>query len=256
MSDPVAALFEQELGRRGVPFRVDSASARYVVPHEGVEKFVSLGNLAREYARDRDPSRVSRFIDTVLTARQDHVSWNDARPSILLCLEPSDHVEPPAFRTPVSDRVDQVPVHFNAATGAISWITPRMLDDWRVTLEDIKPVALTNLSGALTTAKIEHRDIDGVRLGYVGTALPFKSALILAPNLKEVVSPVCGWPLHAVVPDRDFLYVWAAQHTDFIARVGRVVVDEFTAAPYPLTTEVFEIGDAGISAIGAFPVDP
>jgi hypothetical protein len=57
-----------------------------------------------------------------------------------------------------------------------------------------------------------------------------------------------------VIPNRDFLYVWAAQHRDFIHRVGKVVVREFTTSPYPLITEVFEIGDAGIAAIGAFPV--
>jgi hypothetical protein len=57
------------------------------------------------------------------------------------------------------------------------------------------------------------------------------------------------------VPDRDFLNLWAAQHKDFIGRVGHVVIEQFTTSPYPLTTEVFEIADGGPLAIGAFPTE-
>jgi hypothetical protein len=49
-------------------------------------------------------------------------------------------------------------------------------------------------------------------------------------------------------------YLWAAEHRDFIRRIGGVVVREFTNSPYPVTTKVFEVGDVGIVAIGAFPV--
>jgi hypothetical protein len=94
--------------------------------------------------------------------------------------------------------------------------------------------------------------VSGLRLGIVTTTLPFKTALIFAPNLKEVVSPALGWPLHAVIPDCDFLYLWDARHTTFMERVGGVVVDQFAKSPHPLTTEIFEISDDGITAIGAF----
>ena len=57
----------------------------------------------------------------------------------------------------------------------------------------------------------------------------------------------------AVVPDRDFLYLWAARHTEFAGRVGGVVVREFAKASYPISTEIYEISDAGIRAIGTFP---
>jgi hypothetical protein len=129
---------------------------------------------------------------------------------------------------------------------------PEMLEKWRVARDEVETAALGNLAAALANASIEYKDIDGVRLGFVGTTLPFKSALTLAPNLRDVVSPILGWPLHAVVPDRDFLYLWDARHRTFLHRVGGVVVKEFAAAPYPLTTEVFEIRDDGITAIRAF----
>jgi len=64
---------------------------------------------------------------------------------------------------------------------------------------------------------------------------------------------VLGWPLMAVVPDRDFLFLWAARHTDFVKRVGSVVVREYSKASHPISTEVYEITDQKIRAIGEFP---
>ena len=74
---------------------------------------------------------------------------------------------------------------------------------------------------------------------------------ILAPNLQEVASRVLGWPLLAVIPDRDFLYLWAAQRGISRAASGGWWSGSSRARP-PITTEVFEIGDDGIRAIGAF----
>jgi hypothetical protein len=118
---------------------------------------------------------------------------------------------------------------------------------------DAETRAFTNLGRALSKATVESKDIDSVQLGFIGTSLPFKAALILAPNLREVVGAVIGWPLMAVVPDRDFLYLWAARHTDFAQRVGGVVVREYSQAAYPISTEVYEITDHKIRAIGEFP---
>jgi hypothetical protein len=254
MSHLVSALFEQELTRRGVPFSLDDESHRYCIEHQGGKLLVSLDNLARTYNRDRDVSRIVSFVDAVLGNRFDKRPWPETQLSILFALEPSDHVEPSELRTPLSKQVDRVPVVSDASRGTITWITKAMLDDWNISLAELDTTASHNLAAALAAAKVAYKDIGGVRLGIIETDLAFKAALILAPNLREVVSPTLGWPLLAVVPDRDFLYLWAAQHRDFIDRVSGVVVREFMNSPYPLTTEVFEIGDAGIAAIGAFPV--
>ena len=128
-----------------------------------------------------------------------------------------------------------------------------MLDALELTEPVAAAKAFDNLARALREATIENEEIDGVQLGYIATTLPFKSSLILAPNLREVVEASIGWPLHAVAPDRDFLYLWAARHEDFAPRVGSVVVTEYSRAPYPISTEVFEIADGGIRAIGEFP---
>jgi hypothetical protein len=263
MSSPVALLFEQELTRRGVPFRIESETERYVIEHRGLRLFVSLENVSREFARDGDAGHVTKFVDSVLNPSSECRTWEEVRKSILFCFEPTDHVDRPEFRTSISDRVDRVPVEFDAAHGTISWILPTTLRDWQKSSEDVEAEALKNLAAELISASIEYTDIDGVRLGYLGSRIPFKSALILAPNLRDIVSPILGWPLNAVIPDRDFLYLWDArhnlwdgQHPSVAKRVGGAVAIEFNEAPYPLTTEVFEITDDRIKAVGALVSRP
>ena len=255
MSKQVALLFEQELTRRAVDFRRDAGSDRYVIHNRGLDLFVSLDNLGKDYARDGDPSHIAHFVEAVLASNSEPRSWEAAQSSILFSLEPNDYAEPPELRIPVSARVDRVPVHIHPVSGLISFVTASMLRDWQVSGEVMERVAAQNLADALRRATLEVKPAGDVQVGFLQTALPLKASMILAPNLRDIAAPVLGWPLHAVIPARDFLYLWAARHSDFIGRVGKVVVDEFTSSAYPITTEVFEISDDGIAAIGAFPVE-
>ena len=93
--------------------------------------------------------------------------------------------------------------------------------------------------------------IDGAAVMWLEADFPSKASLILAPSLREIVSPHVGWPVLAAAPDRDFVYLCTASRRDLIPRFGRVVVGEYGRAFHPLTTEVFEIGEA-VEAIGVF----
>ena len=150
--------------------------------------------------------------------------------------------------------MDRVLVHLSPELRAITWVSPEILSKVDLSEDEPGERAYDNLSKALVESTIEYSDIDGVRLGMVNTVFPFKTSLILAPNLREWAGPQLGWPLMAVIPARDFLYLWDSRHSDFAGRVGEVVVHEFRESPYPISPEVFEISDSGIEAIGEFPV--
>jgi len=248
----VRTLFEDELQRRGLSFSIDAESGRHAVEVGGGRMLVSLDNLQRDVAGDGDTGRVTRFVDAIVassSASEGTLSANQ----IFWCLEPSDYKERADFRVELSDRVDRVLVHLSSDGRLVTWITPAMLRSLGMSESDAGARAFTNLARALSEATLEAKDIDGVQLGFIGTPLPFKASLILAPNLREVVGAVLGWPLMAVVPDRDFLYIWGARHTEFVQRVGGVVVREYSKASYPISTEVYEITDQKIRAIGEFP---
>lgn len=253
MTTVVARLFGEELTRRGIAFTRDAETGLHVFQHEGLELRVCLDNLAIQYETDQDPARIARFIDIALGTREPK-TWESARPGLLFCLELTDYEERPPLRTSISEQADTVLVHYDDVSGHITWVTELMLASWGVSREEAETAATENLWAALFQAKLVVQDIDGVALGYLETHLPFKTALLLAPNLKDVVSAALGWPLWAIAPDRDFLYMWDARHQEFAERVGAVTVREYTTAPYPLSTEIFQIDDEGLTAIGAFEV--
>ena len=220
----------------------------------GGQILVSLDNLTRDFEKDGDAGRISRFVDAIVASAigtsekisRDQLYWN---------LEQNDLKDRADFHIAVSDKLDRVLVHVSADGRLITWVTPEMLASMGISQDDAFNAAFANLAKALSGATLSHEEIHGVPLGMIATKLPSKASLILAPNLNEVVGTKLGWPLVAVVPDRDFLYLWPAKHTDFAGRVGPVVVREFSKASYPLSTEVFEISDGGIRALGAFATE-
>lgn len=179
-------------------------------------------------------------------------TWAQARSSVLFCLEPSDHAHPSEYRTELSGQVDRVPAILDSVTGQLTWVDRSRLELWGVPLDQVETEALGNLASAAASSFVEWKQIHDVRVGYFNTSLPFESALLLAPGLRSIVASVIGWPIYAVVPHRDFVYIWAAEHAWFTERLAAVVRREYTAAKCPLSTEIFEIDDEGMRAVGVF----
>jgi len=256
MSHSCIHLFEQELRRRGVSFALDRESGRHVVERtDGTRLLISLDNLSREFERDPDPGRIIRFADTVLATGLREHAWAEAHANLFLALEPHHFAEPPDLAKAISDRVDCVPVVFDPELGAITWVSQKMLQDWSVTDDVMFGAATENLRKELQDATLEHIDFDGMRLAFISSRLPFKASLILAPNLREIAEPIVGWPLLAAAPARDFLYLWNASHHELTNRLGGVIVEEFASSAYPISTEVFELTNEGVQAIGEFPTE-
>jgi hypothetical protein len=150
-----------------------------------------------------------------------------------------------------TDRVDRALIYFDTGRNLVSEIMPTSLTAWGVALPDIVAKAKGNPARMLQASRLQDHESHGMRLGFVETEIPFKTALILAPNLKDVVSPLLGWPLLAVIPDPGFLRMRDASKQDFVRRIGATVTKEFDNASSPLTTEVLRIDD-GIAAFGVF----
>lgn len=247
----INTLLENEFQKRGLEFIVGPDPNRYTIKIGEECSLISIDNLQRDVASDGDIGRIPRFIDAIMgssSMTKDSLSADQ----LYWCLEPNDYEKRADYYVSMSDRTDRILVHLSLDHRLITWVTPSMLNSLGLSELDAGQRAFSNLGRILSEATVEFQDIDGVNLGYISTSIPFKSSLILAPNLRTIMEGVLGWPLLAVVPNRDFLYLWAAQHTDFAQRVGGVVVREYSQASYPISTEVYEISDDGIQAIGEF----
>ena len=241
-------LFEAELRRRGLAFR-HRADGRYEVSLPTGALLVSVENLSRELRGDEDDvGRVARFTEVVTTATGSHAL---APERLFWSLEPNDFAEGAPYRVAVSQRTDRILTDYAADASRLGWVTSKDLDACGLSEQDASERAWSNLDVALRAARIQMETVEGAAVIWLETEFPSKASLILAPCLREIVSPHIGWPVLAVVPDRGFVYLWPASRRELIPQFGRVVVGEYRRAPYPLTTEVFEISEA-VEAIGAF----
>lgn len=245
--------FERELTERGYSFEIDPESGCHLVSVGESQLKISLENLERELASGVDADRVARFADMVF-ASVETTDADYAANRLFWSLEHNDYEEKADYCEAVSDSVDRVLVHLSACGSMITWVTPEILETLGLSAEAAGEQAFANLGREVEAATLEAQAVDGTPLGYVITELPFKAALILAPNLRQLVEEKLGWPVMAVVPDRDFLYMWGAQHQELTQRVGPVVVREYTRSPYSISTEVYQISDDGVHAVGAFKV--
>jgi len=118
-------------------------------------------------------------------------------------------------------------------------------------------VANENMQVLLAAAEVEFEAIDDAKLGMLKTEYSaFKASLVFTPGFKELVEPILGWPVFALVPCRDFVFLIPESDRELLDRAGGVVVKEYLESAYPLCTEVFELNDEGNQAIGEFDKSP
>ena len=255
VSAEVAALFVAELERREIPVEVGDEGV-YLIEIGDELLRISLENLTKDFEADRDPQRVIDFVDTI-TQPVVIPDWDEARDRIRWSLEPSDMPLDEALHDLVSEQVARVLVYVSPDETRIAWVTESMAERWGLAKESLDVVAGENMIELMTKTEVEFETIDGAKLGMLNTDLTaFKAAMVFSPGFKELVEPVLGWPVVALVPCRDFVFVIPSTDRDLLDRVGGIVVKEYSESAYQLCTEVFELTDDGIDAIGEFDKVP
>lgn len=249
-------IFEAELAYRGIEFRRQEEDGVYEFDvKDGAVVRVSLDNIERDYRRDGDADAVVYFVDQILGAifETPPPPWEQARFQVYFSAQPADYDFGDTLMEAVTDTVRKVLVVTDPDKGLISWITPEIIRDWGVSENEVRDAALSNLARLLHGVQLEIDDIDGMKLGMIPVDTTFKASLVFAPNFKDFVSPALGWPVLAVIPCRDFIYILSESDSDLFDRIGRIVQKEYRDSGYSITTEVLRISDDGIESIGAFP---
>jgi hypothetical protein len=138
----------------------------------------------------------------------------------------------------------------NGASG----IHNRSMGVYRVSEKIAVKEAEANMDELLRGKELELAgEIEGMALGMVPVDSVFKASTIFAPSFKDFVSQKLDWPVLAVIPCRDFIYVLSEKDKALLSRMGTVVQREYRESGYPITTEVLRVADDGIEAIGKFP---
>jgi hypothetical protein len=246
-------LFEAALRARSIT--VVEADGDYEVARGGGVLTVNIENVSREYVRDGDASIFDSFIAQLLSGAGsiEDPTWDELLHRVYWSLE-SRALS--AIASTVSRDTRRVLVWTDPDEKAYTMITPAMLEKWGVDAQAAAARADTNQRALLEGKEIEISTVgEQGNVGMIPVATGLKASSILADNFKAFVGNALRWPVFAVVPCRDFVLLFSQQDQQLIAQVGPVVVREYTESGYPITTEVFAIGDDGIRAVGKLQAD-
>lgn len=248
-------LFQRELTERGLSFAIEE-SGIYRIEIGTVTASVSLDNIRRNYVRDKDPEAIARFAEQLKADFFGEIpDWKTAKRGVRFSLEPSDYASgfQDTLHDVLTDNLVKVFVVTPPDGSRISWISNSMVSKWGTTPDAVRREAAKNMDKLASETVLEIDDVDGVKLGMLSTTdTPFKASLILTKKFRSIVKPVLGWPVLAVAPARDFVFVLSLEDRGFLGRLGKVVLREFKESGHPITAEVLEVGDHGIKAIGSF----
>lgn len=215
---------------------------------------ISLDNLRKEYEQVKEDYCIENFVEAI-TSSYELPGWEEARMSILPSLFPSDFDFGEHVNFPVTDEFNMIFV-YDTPIHKI-WINEEQLTSWTIDNEKLVKAAYVNLDRVLETAKLEIETVDDKKLGFFTLEdETLKSVLILAKGLKSKIEKEIGWPIIAVVPVRDFCYIFAENDFEFFAeRVGDTVMNEYQNSAYPVTLELLKRDDDGIKAVGRFEMN-
>lgn len=249
---PALDVLEAELRKRLVPFQRTDDPLVYQVKVAGSIRSVSLFNVERDYRRDEDPAHVLALVEQLLAPAGLESAWSQAQSHVYFALEAADQELSGLLVSRVSDRAVRVLVETDVNFARLSMVTSGDLKRWSVDRPTVESAALRNLDSLLEGIAPEISDIDGLKLGMIPIEPPFKASVVLAPSFKAFAMRSLGWPILAVIPARDFVYIFAETDRALLNRIGGVVMQEFEESGYPISPEVYRISDEGIEAIGSF----
>jgi hypothetical protein len=244
------SLFESALRAKGVT--VVETDGDYEIARGGGVMTVNIENVCREYVRQGDAAIFDSFVAQLLSGAGsvEEPTWDELTHRVYWTLESRSIDIGEAIAATVSRDVRRVLVWTDPEERQYTFITPTMLANWGIDADTASARADLNQRALLDGKTVEINTVDGATIGMIPVATSLKASAILAANLREFIGDAIAWPVYAVVPCRDFALIFSQQDEHLVEQVGAVVVREFNDSGYPISTEVFAIGDNGIRAIG------
>jgi len=215
---------------------------------------VSLENVRKTFSRDHDKIHISNLVD-LLFIEDIKISstWTNCKDNIFISLLPNDMDFDNMIHQKITDEFSKVYI-LSSDTNQI-FITKNNLVKWKITEKELDIKANSNADSLLVKSVLSFDTIENRKLGIINVENEtLKPALLFAPSMKEKAKKDFGFPFFAVIPVRDFCYIFSEKDFDFFSvRIGDVVADEYNKSGYPITTEILKFTENGIKAVGQYP---
>lgn len=250
----VEQLFETDLKEQKVSYEKEGDFLYSIETVDG-KREISIYNLHQNYLRDNDPEVIKRFVKNILPPIIGDLSWSQLKEGIYPSLEPSDYkFVDEVIHKRLADTTIVVMAYYNHVLNKIRFISDKDLKNIGIDVQVAWDQAYRNIDSIMDETDVTFTDIDGQLLGMIETHEPHKASLILSNKLKVKIEKEIGWPVYAVDPARDFVYLFSKEG-GLVNKVGAVVVREFKNSGYPISTDVWELSDSKQTAIGAYPTE-
>ena len=233
---------------------VDNTGLIYISKDSNTLK-ISLDNVRRNFERDSDETHITDLVSTILSYSEALLDWLIAKNDIYISLFPNDYDFPDSLHKMITKEFSKVYVY--SGNDKLTWITPTDLQKWKITENELDKQASLNTQLMLNKTKLSFDTIENRKIGFLEAEHEaLKSALLFAPNIKEKMLKDFGFPFYAVIPVRDFCYIFSEKDFDFFSKqLGTTVVKEYKESGYPITTEILKFSDKGVDAVGKYPID-
>ncbi len=254
--DFVLEEFKSQIEREGMKIDSVDEDGLFIISQGEITLKISLDNVRKNYERDKDESHISDLVQTLIAYSVEiPVTWPEVKDNIYVSFFPNDYEFEEFLHYKVTDEFSKVYIY--SGQDKLTWITNDDLLKWEITEADIENQSNINADNLLKSISISFDVIEEHKLGSIEVEhVSLKGALLFAPAMRDKVEKDIGFPFYAVLPVRDFCYIFSEIDFDFFAaRIGKVVVDEYTQSGYPITTEILKFTAEGVEAVGKYPVE-
>jgi hypothetical protein len=246
-------LFLRELEAHGVPVVERKGTDEFVLDYRGNPVTVSLDDLRYDFERDADPQLVVRFVAALIEPAQAPPDWSHVRSNLFLSVESTPEEPDDRISRPVTKLLSLTVVHAVADERILTSITRKQIASWRVSEDDVLQAGRQNMSGLLEEIPLEVRRIGSLTTAVFSTRSYFKPALIFSPSFKDKVADQLGWPVLALLPCREDVFLVRdnvlEKECKETERFLHFVIQEFLESRHSLTPEVLRISDEGIESV-------
>ena len=250
--DVVFNKFKTQLKNKGLTIDSIDKDGFILINIEETELKVSLENVRRNYERDNDDSYITDLVNTIVSHSSKKEDWENIKDKIYVQFFPNDF----EFENLVYEKVTNEfsKVFMVNTNNNFSFISDDDLIDWKLDLDALKNQVNLNLDTFVDKIQIEVEDVDNHKLGMINIEeVWLKSACLFSSKIKNLVKSNIGFPFYAVIPVRDFCYIFGEQDFEYFSeRLGSVVVEEYEKSGYPITTEILKFSETGVKAMGKY----
>lgn len=253
--DFVFEKFKTELEKSGLKIDSIDKDDFIYINIEGNDLKISLENVRRNYERDSDESHIFDLVNMITSYSSKIPNWENSKDKVYIQLFPNDFDFQNLINEKVTDEFSKV--YVVSENEKLSWISKEDLKEWKISESELTKQTNINADKLLGETKINFEIIENRKLGIIEVErASLKGSLLFAPKMKEKLNKDFGFPFYAVIPVRDFCYIFSEKDYEFFSnRIGEVVVEEYKNSGYPITTEILKFSESGVKSVGKYPVD-